>query len=76
MQNGNERPGSNYGLPSSSPLLPLVVLIVGGLVALGLYRLVSTNRNQVGLPAYRPIQILLLLVLEGLNYIENLFRLL
>lgn len=59
MQSGNERPGSGFRLPSqsSSPLLPLVVFIIGGFLALGLYRLVSTNRNQVGLPAYRPIQV-------------------
>lgn len=57
MQSGPERPGSGFRLPSqyTSPIFHLVVFVVGGLVAVTLYRWISTDRQRGGLPIYRTV---------------------
>jgi hypothetical protein len=60
MQNGNERPGANFGLPSSysysSPTQWLAGFIITALLALGFYRLALSQRyrGETGGQAQRP----------------------
>lgn len=57
MQNGNERPGSNWGLPSSSSLDLahwFSAFIVGSLLAFGLHRWLFSGRPRSQVPAQSP----------------------
>jgi hypothetical protein len=63
MNNGNERPGSNFGLPSSysysSPTQWLAGLIISGFLFLGIYRLALTQRyrGETRIQTQRPAQV-------------------